>query len=119
MGVVATIMTELSAQSQQSAIVMIDATHVKMHRAASSLAVKKRGHADRGWLIGRTKGGLNAKLHVVADARGPCAGPMRGAGQSGCSSRQARLLVQTARPYWRRFWPWLTQWAYTSGWWPC
>ena len=94
MGVVATIMTELSAQSQQSEIVMIDATHVKMQRAASSLAVKKRGHADRGWLIGRTKGGLNAKLHVVADARGPCAGPANPdvpLGRPDCLSRQRGL----------------------------
>lgn len=26
--------------------------------------------AQRGWLIGRTKGGVNSKLHVVANARG-------------------------------------------------
>ena len=43
MGVFATIMTELSAQAQQIEIVMIDATHVKAHRTASSLAVKKGG----------------------------------------------------------------------------
>ena len=43
MGVFATIMTELSAQAQQTEIVMIDATHVKAHRTASSLAVKKGG----------------------------------------------------------------------------
>ena len=43
MGVFATIMTELSAQAQQIEIVMIDATHVKAHRTASGLAVKKGG----------------------------------------------------------------------------
>ena len=42
-GVFATIMTELSAQAQQTEIVMIDATHVKAHRTASSLSVKKGG----------------------------------------------------------------------------
>ena len=67
MGVFATIMTEPSAQAQQTEIVMIDATHVKVHRTASSLSVKKGG---RGRLIGRTKGGPNSKQDVVADARG-------------------------------------------------
>ena len=43
MGVFATIMTELSAQAQRTEIVMIDATHVKAHRTASSLSVKKGG----------------------------------------------------------------------------
>ena len=35
---------------------MIDATHAKAHRTASSLAVQKMGGGGR--LIGRTKGGL-------------------------------------------------------------
>ncbi len=43
MGVFATIMTELAAQAQDSGIVMIDATHLKAHRTASSLAVQKGG----------------------------------------------------------------------------
>ena len=43
---------------------MIDATYLKAHRTASSLpAIKRR-------LIGRTKGGLNTKLHAVTDAKG-------------------------------------------------
>ena len=45
MGVFATIMTELAAQAQETGIVMIDATHAKAQRTASSLAVQKRGAA--------------------------------------------------------------------------
>ncbi|GHF39160.1 hypothetical protein GCM10017056_08290 [Seohaeicola zhoushanensis] len=45
MGVFATIMTELAAQAQHTGIVMINATHAKAHRTASSLAVQK-GVAD-------------------------------------------------------------------------
>ena len=37
----ATIMTERAAQAQQTKTMMIDATHLKTHRTASSLAVKK------------------------------------------------------------------------------
>ena len=43
MGVFATIMTELAAQAQDTEILMIDATHAKVHRTASSLAVQKGG----------------------------------------------------------------------------
>ena len=43
MGVFATIMTELAAQAQETEIVMIDATHAKAHRTASSLALQKGG----------------------------------------------------------------------------
>lgn len=43
MGVFATIMMELAAQAQQTEMVMIDATHLKAHRTASSLRVKKGG----------------------------------------------------------------------------
>ena len=43
MGVFARIMTELAAQAQDTEIVMIDATHAKAHRTASSLAVQKGG----------------------------------------------------------------------------
>ena len=41
MGVFATIMTERAAQAQQTETILIDATHLKTHRTASSLAVKK------------------------------------------------------------------------------
>ena len=43
MGVFATIMTELAAAGQETEMVMIDATHLKAHRTASSMAVQKGG----------------------------------------------------------------------------
>jgi transposase len=43
MGVFARIMTELAAEGQDTEMVMIDATHLKAHRTASSLAVQKGG----------------------------------------------------------------------------
>jgi hypothetical protein len=42
---------------------MVDATHLKTHRAATSLF--KKGPILR--RIGRTKGGLNSKLHPICD----------------------------------------------------
>ncbi len=42
MGVFAAIMTALAARAQQTEMLM-DATHLKAHRTASSLAVKKAG----------------------------------------------------------------------------
>ena len=45
---------------------MIDATHLKTHRTACSLL--KGGDVPRA--IGRTKGGLNSKLHAVCDGEG-------------------------------------------------
>jgi transposase len=47
--------------------VMIDATYLKAHQTATSMAAEKRG---RGRLIGRTKGGINTKLHAICDSRG-------------------------------------------------
>lgn len=43
MGVCATIMTELAAQAQDIEMVMIDVTHLRTHRTASSLVVQKGG----------------------------------------------------------------------------
>ena len=45
---------------------MIDATHLKAHRTAASLLKKGLFPA----VIGRTKGGLNSKLHAVCDGEG-------------------------------------------------
>ena len=47
-------------------LVMIDATHLKAHRTASSLR-KKRGSKRQ---IGQTRGGMNSKLNVVCDSKG-------------------------------------------------
>jgi len=46
---------------------MIDATYLKAHRTATSMAAKKGG---RGRLIGRTKGGMKTKLHAICNSQG-------------------------------------------------
>jgi len=43
MGVFARMMTELAAKAQDTDTLMIDATHLKAHRTASSLRAKKGG----------------------------------------------------------------------------
>ena len=61
----------LAAEAVVPKTVMIDATYLKMHRTATSPRSKKGGPGDRrGRLIGRTKGGMNTKLHAVTDADG-------------------------------------------------
>ena len=67
MGVFARILSELAAEGDATGTLMIDATHLKAHRTACSMGLKEKG---RGRLIGRTKGGLNSKLHAVTDAMG-------------------------------------------------
>jgi transposase len=49
-----------------SRVLMIDATHLKAHRIGAGL-LKKANVPRR---IGRTKGGLNSKLHAVCDGHG-------------------------------------------------
>ena len=57
-------MAGLAAEHGEEKTVMIDATYLKAHRTATSLGAKKGG---RGRLIGRTKGGMNTKLHAICD----------------------------------------------------
>nr|WP_273523848.1 IS5 family transposase [Rhodosalinus sediminis] len=66
MGVFARILAELARPGAQGDTIMIDSTHLKAHRTAASLF--KRGTRPRA--IGRTKGGLNSKLHMVCDGLG-------------------------------------------------
>ncbi|WP_445810523.1 IS5 family transposase [Yoonia sp.] len=66
-GIFARMLLELADQGGGTDTLMIDATHLKTHRTASSLGLKKGGG---GRLIGRTKGGMNSKLHTVTDAAG-------------------------------------------------
>lgn len=47
--------------------IMIDATYLEAHRTASSLRLKK---GDPGRPIGRTRGGMDTKLHAVTDQNG-------------------------------------------------
>lgn len=71
MGMFATIMTELAAPAQDAERVMIVATHPAARRTASGLGLKRGGHNKRGRTTGRTKGGLDPKWHVLADAKTP------------------------------------------------
>ena len=66
-GIFAEMLIGLAADHSEDKTVMIDATYLKAHRPASSLAVKKGG---RGCLIGRTKGRMNTKLHAICDSQG-------------------------------------------------
>lgn len=65
-GIVAQILVVLADYGGAIDTLMIDATHLKTHRSATSLRLKE-GQAP---LIGRTKGGMNSKLHTVTDALG-------------------------------------------------
>ncbi|MGA8586100.1 MAG: IS5 family transposase [Roseiarcus sp.] len=66
LGVFNKIFAALAHKGGKPERVMIDATHLKAHRTAASLL--KKGLFPR--RIGRTKGGLNSKLHAVCDGRG-------------------------------------------------
>ncbi|WP_420797086.1 IS5 family transposase [Altericroceibacterium spongiae] len=65
LGVFNRIFAELAGQAEEPDAIMINATHLKAHRTAASLL--KGGLPRR---IGRTKGGLNSKLHAVCDGLG-------------------------------------------------
>ncbi|WP_156170784.1 IS5 family transposase [Croceicoccus naphthovorans] len=66
LGVFNNIFAALAAKGGKPDQLMIDATHLKAHRTAASLF--KKGLFPR--CIGRTKGGLNSKLHAVCDGQG-------------------------------------------------
>ncbi len=66
LGVFNKIFAELARKGGTPKRLMIDATHLKAHRTAASLL--KKGLFPR--RIGRTKGGLNSKLHAVCDGQG-------------------------------------------------
>ena len=67
MGVFARFMTGLDIEVPDPHTISIDATCLKAHCTASSLRLKKGG---RGRLIGRTKGGINTKVHAVNEIVG-------------------------------------------------
>lgn len=75
---------------------MIDAIYLKAHRTASSLRVKR----NVGRLIGRTKGGMNTKLHAVTDANGRPSSVFMTAGQVSdyIGGRSAKVLRSMQRP---------------------
>ena len=66
MGIFHRILACLAAEGGPPDLLMIDSTHLKVHRTAASLL--KGGDSPR--CIGRTKGGLNSKLHAVCDGTG-------------------------------------------------
>ncbi|MDH0913205.1 IS5 family transposase [Rhizobium pusense] len=66
LGVFDRIFAGLAGEGPRPERIMIDATHLKAHRTAASLL--KKGLFPR--RIGRTKGGLNSKLHTVCDGEG-------------------------------------------------
>jgi len=66
-GIFARMMVGLAAEHGEEKTVMIDATYLKAHRTATSMMAQKD---DRGRLIGRTKGGMNTKLHAICDSKG-------------------------------------------------
>lgn len=76
---------------------MIDATYLKAHRTASSLAVKK---GDSGRPIGRTKGGMNTKLHAVTDTNGRPISFFMTAGQVSDYIGAAALLDELPKAQW-------------------
>lgn len=82
-------MEGLAAADAEPKTAMIDATYLKAHRTASSLRVKR---GDLGRLIGRTKGGMNTKLHAIADANGRPLSFFRTAGQVSDYTGAAALL---------------------------
>jgi transposase len=64
-GVFHNIFTQLSQEQETYESLQIDSTCLKAHRTASSLL--KKGDVPRD--IGRTRGGLNTKLHAVCDEK--------------------------------------------------
>ncbi|WP_310103610.1 IS5 family transposase [Sphingomonas sp. BE138] len=96
-GVFTRMMEGLAAAGAEPKTVMIDATYLKAHRPASSLRGKKGG---LGRLIGRTKGGMNTKLHAVADANGRPLSFFMTAGQVSDYTGAAALLDDLPKAQW-------------------
>ncbi|WP_111481383.1 IS5 family transposase [Celeribacter halophilus] len=97
MGVFARIFEGLAAEAMDPTTIMIDATYLKAHRTASSLRGKKGG---RGRLIGRTKGGMNTKLHAITDTHGRPIRFFMSAGQISDYTGAAALLGNMPKAQW-------------------
>ncbi|MCZ8036432.1 IS5 family transposase [Novosphingobium sp.] len=93
LGVFNRIFAELAAKGGKPDRLMIDATHLKAHRTAASLL--KKGSLSR--CIGRTKGGLNSKLHAVTDGQGRPVVMLLTEGQAS-DYRGAALLLNALPP---------------------
>ncbi|WP_336985144.1 IS5 family transposase [Asaia sp. HN128] len=97
MGIFMRMMDGLSAAQAKPQTIMIDATYLKAHRTASSLRLKK-GTQNR--LIGRTKGGMNTKLHAVTDQNGRPPSFFMKAGQISDYTGAAALLDSLPMAKW-------------------
>ncbi|BAU38479.1 transposase [Acetobacter pasteurianus NBRC 101655] len=97
MGIFMRMMDGLSAEKAEPQTIMIDATYLKAHRTASSLRLKK---GDPGRLIGRTKGGMNTKLHAVTDQNGRPLSFFMTAGQVSDYTGAAALLDSLPMAQW-------------------
>ncbi|NVN05367.1 IS5 family transposase [Asaia spathodeae] len=97
MGIFMRMMDGLSAAQAEPQTIMIDATYLKAHRTASSLRPKK---GDPGRLIGRTKGGMNTKLHAVTDQNGRPLSFFMTAGQISDYTGAAALLDSLPAAQW-------------------
>ncbi|WP_405404749.1 IS5 family transposase [Paracoccus sp. Ld10] len=96
-GVFARIMVGLAAKDTDSKTIMTCATYLKAHRTACSLPCEKGG---RGRQIGRTKGGMNTKLHAVTDAKGRPIRLFMSAGQVSDYTGAAALLDSLPQADW-------------------
>jgi transposase len=67
----------------------LDATHIKVHRCASNPPGGQGGQA-----LGRTKGGMNTKLHAVVDEAGQAVSLFLSAGNDADISHAQTLLEQ-------------------------
>jgi len=97
MGIFMRMMDGLSAAKTEPQTIMIDATYLKAHRTASSLRLKK---GDPGRLIGRTKGGMNTKLHAITDQNGRPLSFFMTAGQISDYTGAAALLDSLPAAQW-------------------
>ena len=108
MGVFLRMMEDLAAADADPKTVMIDATYLKAHRTAStallptfrSRAIVGSEKGDLGRLIGRTRGGMNTKLHAVTDANGRPLSFFMTAGQVSDYTGAAALLDDLPKAQW-------------------
>ncbi len=82
------ILAELTAKRGKPEQLMIDATHLKSRSHRSQPA--KKGDVPR--RIGRTKGGLNSKLHAVCDGHGRPFIPLLSEGQMSNYKGAAKMI---------------------------
>ena len=87
------IFASLAAEKGAPDTLMIDTTHLKAHRTAAKPS-QKGGVPRR---IGRTKGGLNSKLHAVVDGEGKPLMLMLSEGQMS-DHRGAKILYPALPP---------------------